>query len=290
MASLAIAALFLQPWQRPQEPSEAPPLSQQPPASLGLAAPEPAEQATEAERREATEKSPLPPGAAPAAQPTPGQGTGEILGQEPSPGCPELGLALTQFFTSLDSKPYIQAMALQDSCQQHFITLADKLLTNPPVVSRETDDLFTLLTNMAHFFRIIGKDNILLIKSILHRERDLIEDIGLELYAWLLKERCRDPQFPLQASLEQLYEYAGFFLNTMGGRSYLFRRDSRSRLLVSYYAILIVDRANQAGLNRHGINLVEPLPLLVNEIEATNQLIYKEQYLDRLYLLLESYQ
>ena len=87
-----------------------------------------------------------------------------------------------------------------------------------------------------------------------------------------------------------MYEYAGFFLNTMGGRSYLFRRDSRSRLLVNYYSILLIDLANEQGINRHGIDIVQAIPMLTQEIESSNQLIYKENYLDQLYGLLERYQ
>ena len=202
----------------------------------------------------------------------------------------EIAAELHRFFSALDNKPYIEAFDLQTSLQTHFIKLIDSLLDNPPTVSRETDDLYTLLTNMAHFFRIIGKDNILLIKSILDRERDVIEDVGLDLYTWITSANYSSEQFPLKAPLEKSYEYAGFFLNTMGGRSYLFRRDSRSRLLVNYYAILLVDKANAAGINRHGISIPEALPRLIDEIETSNQLVYKELYLDRLYQLLESYQ
>lgn len=204
--------------------------------------------------------------------------------------CENLAGKLHHFFSALDNKPYIKTVNLQTSLQTHFINLIDSLLDNPPTVSRETDDLYTLLTNMAHFFRIIGKDNILLLKSILDRERDVIEDIGLVLYNWITFADCSSDQFPLKAPLDKSYEYAGFFLNTMGGRSYLFRRDSRSRLLVNYYAVLIVDKANSAGINRHGISIPDTLPLLIDEIEASNQLVYKELYLDRLYQLLESYQ
>lgn len=212
--------------------------------------------------------------------------------QQPAntPQCEDIAAELHRFFSELDNKSYIKTFGLQTSLQIHFIKLIDSLLDNPPTVSRETDDLYTLLTNMAHFFRIIGKDNILLIKSILDRERDVIEDIGLTLYTWITSADCSSDLFSLKAPIDKSYEYAGFFLNTMGGRSYLFRRDSRSRLLVNYYAVLIVDMANTAGINRHGISIPEALPLLINEIETSNQLIYKELYLDRLYQLLESYQ
>lgn len=204
--------------------------------------------------------------------------------------CNKLAADLHLFFLELDHKPYFQAFNLTTTSQDYFISLVNKLLDNPPVVSRETDDLYTILTNMAHFFRILGKDNILMIKGILDREGDIIEDFGLSLYQWIMDGNCSDEVFPLKVSLEKIYEYAGFFLNTMGGRSYLFRRDSRSRLLVNYYAILIIDQVNKAELNRHGIHIPDFLPLLISEIEASNQLIYKELYLDQLYDLAETYQ
>lgn len=197
--------------------------------------------------------------------------------------CAVLAKSLHGFFQNVDQQDYVAPFSLNSSSQAHFIALANKLLANPPVVSREADDLYTILQNMAHFFRVIGKDNILLIKAILDRERDKIEDVAEELFLWVTAEGCREELLPFSPSLAEVYEYAGFFLNTMGGRSYLFRRDSRSRLLVNYYSILIVDRANRLGVNHHGIDISQPIPQLIEEIEASTQLVHKENYLDTLY-------
>ena len=204
--------------------------------------------------------------------------------------CTQLAAKLQGFFSHIDTKEYINPFELIEPSQSYFTSLAYRLLDNPPVVSRESDDLYTILKNMAHFFRVIGKDNILLMKTILDRERDKIEDVASELYQWTSISNCRNDQFQFTAPLPKVYEYAGFFLNTMGGRSYLFRRDSRSRLLVNYYSILIVENANEKGMNRHGIDISLFVPQLINEIESSNQLIYKENYLDQLYNLLEKYQ
>ena len=208
----------------------------------------------------------------------------------PQQKCDQLSEKLLPFFNHLDSEPYIKEFKLNQPSLQYFNELTTKLLANPPVVTRESDDLYTILTNMAHFFRIIGPRNILLMKGILDRERDKIEDVAAELYQWTIVGQCTGDTFQMNAPLDQVYEYAGFFLNTMGGRSYLFRRDSRSRLLVNYYAILIVDRAYKENMNRHGLDISEIIPRLIEEIEATNQLIYKEDYIDRLLDLQEKYQ
>ncbi len=204
--------------------------------------------------------------------------------------CNNLADQIHDFFTHIDSEDYIKQFELQEPSQTYFIALAYKLLKNPPVVSRESDDLYTILRNMAHFFRVIGKDNIILMKTILDRERDKIEDIAADLYQWTTWSSCSDDKLEFSPSLDEMYEYAGFFLNTMGGRSYLFRRDSRSRLLVNYYSVLLIERANKKGTNRHGIDITQVIPQLVQEIDSSNQLIYKENYIDSLYELLEKYQ
>ncbi|MEA2115936.1 MAG: hypothetical protein U9P36_11230 [Thermodesulfobacteriota bacterium] len=212
------------------------------------------------------------------------------LEMTPQQQCDQLAEKLLPFFDHLDGELYIKEFKLNQPILQYFNKLTTKLLANPPVVTRESDDLYTILTNMAHFFRVIGPKNILLMKGILDRERDKIEDIAAELYQWTIVDQCNNDTFQMNAPLDQVYEYAGFFLNTMGGRSYLFRRDSRSRLLVNYYAILIVNLANKENMNRHGLDVREIIPRLIEEIEATNQLIYKEDYIDRLLELQEKYQ
>ena len=205
----------------------------------------------------------------------------------PAGQCTVLAKKLHGFFQHLDQQDYLSRFPLNGPSQAHLIGLADKLLANPPVVAREADDLYTILQNTAHFFRVIGKENILLIKAILDREQVKIEDVAGDLFMWLTAEGCQEELLPFSPPLVKVYEYAGFFLNTLGGRSYLFRRDARTRLLVSYYAILIIDRANTLGINRHGIDISQPTRLLIPEIEASTQLVRKENYLDRLYQIQE---
>lgn len=260
-----------------------------------------------------TVQQPLPPATEPEAEESavaPPEPVTETVEEEPSspeepaaPGiveespedkrameCKILAEQIHGFFTHIDSEEYMKSFQLSEPSQAYFIDLANKLLKNPPVVARESDDLYTILKNMAHFFRVIGKDNIVLMKTILDRERDKIEDVMAELYQWTEWENCDNDTLQFSPSLEELYEYAGFFLNTMGGRSYLFRRDSRSRLLVNYYSVLIIERANTKGINRHGIDISQIIPQLVPEVEASNQLIYKENYIDSLFAIQEKYQ
>jgi hypothetical protein len=195
------------------------------------------------------------------------------------------------FFSHLDAQPYLQSFHLEKPSKIHFTELIENLLNHPPVISRETDDLFTVLKNTAHFYRVIGKDNIALIKTILDQEKPYVEDILAGAYALSQCPSCLQENFSLHFSTDSLYNYAAFFLNTMGGRLYLFRRDSVSRMTVSYYGILIIDKANLESNNRSGIQIKQAIDALIAEIENSGeQLRLKERYLDKLYELKEKYQ
>lgn len=90
--------------------------------------------------------------------------------------------------------------------------------------------------------------------------------------------------------LGSLYEYGGFFINTLGGQAYLFRRDSRLRLLVKYYAILIIDRADSNDMNRHGIDIRVAIEALIDEMAASQVLADQDEYLTKLAALQTKYQ
>ncbi|MBA3005232.1 MAG: hypothetical protein KKB91_04215 [Proteobacteria bacterium] len=199
---------------------------------------------------------------------------------------------INAFYQNIDQQEYIKAHHLSTPISIHITSLLQKILDNPPVVTRETDDLLTILKNSAHFFRILGKDNILLIKEILNQDKDKIEEV-MANYALILTEKpdSLGNDLSLKIPDNALYEYACFFLNTMGGKLYLARRDSLSRMLVSYYAIQIIHQANIEEKNKYGLQLQPAIDLLTSEIEISgNPLHYKEAYLDTLYDLKEKYQ
>ncbi|HSO08477.1 MAG TPA: hypothetical protein VLR45_00650 [Desulfoprunum sp.] len=204
--------------------------------------------------------------------------------------CSRESTKLEDFYTHLDQQPYIKSFKLPQPSRDHFAGLFQKLAAQPPIVSRETDDLYTILKNTAHLFRVIGKNNILLIKGILDQEKESYEDIVASLFRLTSQPDCLKNRLGLQIPESVYYDYSGFFLNTMGGRLYLFRRDSKSRMIVNYYAILVVDRANQNGTNSHGIDLRPAITSLISEIESGgSQLKLRETYLDQLYALKEKY-
>ena len=204
--------------------------------------------------------------------------------------CKKPAKQLDTFYKQLDKKPYMSTYKITEPSKIHFSKLIKKLLANPPQVTRESDDLYTILKNTAHFFRISGKDNILMMKGILDNEKDNLEQILSDYYLLVSNSSCNTSTYG-NVDKDALYEYACFFLNTMGGRLYLFRRDSLSRMVVTYYAILLVDEANIQNNNRHGIALRPVVDMLLSEIEMSGSSLKKsENYLEKLYDLKEKYQ
>ena len=203
----------------------------------------------------------------------------------------QAGEKINAFYSHLDAQPYLQSFHLEKPSNVHFTELIQKLLDNRPVITRETDDLLTVVKNTAHFFRVIGKDNITRLKTILDQEKPYLEDIFADYYALAESSDGLQKNFSLRVPPNALYEYAGFFLNTMGGRLYLFRRDPVTRMTVTYYGILIIDKANREANNRDGIQIKQAVDSLIADIEGGgNQLRLKERYLDKLYELKEKYQ
>lgn len=205
--------------------------------------------------------------------------------------CDSPVLQLHTFYKHLDSQAYMADYKLSASSEKHFTDLINKLLANPPQVTRESDDLYTILKNTAHFFRVSGKDNIIMLKGILDNEKGSLEQILADYYLLISRPECSITTYSSDIDKDALYEYACFFLNTMGGRLYLFRRDSLSRMVVTYYAILLVDQANLQNNNFHGIALKPAVDMLIAEMEAGGSTLKRsDTYLDKLYELKETYQ
>ncbi|WP_092221954.1 hypothetical protein [Desulforhopalus singaporensis] len=197
---------------------------------------------------------------------------------------------LNEFYHHLDRQPYMKEFNLPADSKIHFSRLIQQLIDHPPTVTRETDDLFTLLKNTAHFFRILGKENIVVLKGILDREKDSLETMLESFYALTSQPQLLRSEYSINLRSEPLYDYASFLINTMGGRLYLFRRDSSSRMAVTFYAILVIDRANDEGNSRHGIDLRPAISSLIEEMEnGGKRLKFRQEYLEKLYTLEEKY-
>lgn len=209
---------------------------------------------------------------------------------DPEDECAIISRQIKDFFTRLDQRDYIQKRRIVDGSKAYFGMLIDRLLANPPVVSGETADLLTILNNSVHLYRVLQRDDLLLFKDVLINEMADLENIMALFYRWsLIAADCPGVGINIHLPLPAMYEYAGFFLNTLGGRSYLFRRATRVRLLVKYYSVLILDQVNEAKLNHHGLDIRPAINSLLNEMPGTKALQKRDQYLAVLIELQDKY-
>jgi len=188
----------------------------------------------------------------------------------------DLKRELEEICRELDTKDYIKAHKLKEGTYAKFTQALEKLAYNPPVISGETKDLYTLLSNAAHFYRVEGKGNISLVKDILEQEHDRMEMLMSVVYEYLIKG---SQERKLMINIGQLYEYAGFFLETLAGKSYLYRRDSTTRTLTRYYCVLLLDMANKEKMNPYGIDIMPHLRLLKEDLHAHKGLEGTSAYL-----------
>jgi hypothetical protein len=198
------------------------------------------------------------------------------------PSCEDIKRNMDAFFNYLDKQAYTKSHEINESPLELFKHILIQLSETTPRVTGEMMELPTLMSNMAFFYRTLGKKRIDCIREILNNELDITESVFATFYQWAIScDHC--DEMPEECpSLEILYEYAGFFLNTLAGRNYLMRRNARQRLLTTYYSILILDKANDETINRYGIDIRPKIELLISEINNTRSLIYSKQYLEEL--------
>lgn len=219
-----------------------------------------------------------------AESPPPAQTTAK---KDLSP-CEMASADIDTFFKHLEKQEYIKAYELHEPIAVHLNKIFIKLLNNPPIVAGETNNLFTVLKNTAHFYRVLGPKDLSLLRDILKYENDDIEHLFNLFYSWSQLPHCEVNGLNLRLPLPKLYEHAAFFLNTLGGQSYLFRRDSRLRTLIRYYSILIIDRAIRKKENKYHITLPDRIKALIKDINAMDGLDNQEQYLNHLRNILNS--
>jgi hypothetical protein len=196
--------------------------------------------------------------------------------------CEELEDALRAFCRYLDAGETFRSQKTHRDSWALFTSILESLERRPPVMSAESYRPSVIVENSFYFFRLLGKEKIDIVREVIKFESDLAEPLMGIMYYWLMTGRRCDKLPSPTATLKVMYQYAGFFLNTLGGHSYLYRQDSRIRLLTIYYSILVIHEANMRELNEVGLDLRFFLPLIFQEIQSRNDLLYVEDYLQTL--------
>lgn len=201
--------------------------------------------------------------------------------------CTAIKQAIASFFNYLDNNGYSDRYKLKAGTYDYYKSTLLVLSRNPPKFSGESAEFLNLLRSMSHFSRIMGRTGTLIVKDVLENETDIMEP-AMALFYQLFQNRetCTvDGNIP---SLSNLYEYAYFFMNTLSGKSYLMRRNSKLRILVSYYSLMIVQAAEQKSMNLYGLDTRSQAELLLYDIDNHKGLMYKKTYIDHLERIIET--
>jgi len=194
----------------------------------------------------------------------------------------ELIKKVNNFFEYIDRRGYLPAAGLNMKASDYCRTLFARLEKNRPVLVGETKDLYALIKNITFFFRVLGEKDVKAVKIIVEKESEVMEKTAGMFFGWICEAENEGEGMPSQ---EMLYDYSAFFLNTIAGQAYLFRRGSKIRLLISYYSVLVLDKADRQDLNRLGIDVRPYILSLINELENYRLFVNGKDYLENLQML-----
>jgi hypothetical protein len=207
---------------------------------------------------------------------------GKLSEGKKQPSLTEVEGQIMSFFSYMDDQEYVQSYKFKEGTYRQYQIAIKKLSSKLPIVTGEMSSLYDIVRNVAHFYRVMGKKRVLLIKQMLQNEFEVIEAAMRTFYLWFTTDDKGQSRLQGRPSMENMYEYAGYILNTLGGRSYLLRRDPKVRTLTAYYCILILDKSNDEELNSKGIDIRPYIGSLLMEIENQTGLIHQKEYLTKL--------
>jgi hypothetical protein len=189
---------------------------------------------------------------------------------------------LKDFFEYLDKKPYVRQIDPKIDTHQWFKKIMTRILSNLPVPAGENLDPLTMANHIFYFFRNLEPKEMRLVRDVMENEGSTLEANMDLFFRWLsLGDRCPDGG-GFRPSPDALYSYAGFFLNTIGGRAYLFRNSPGVRWLVTYYSLLVVHDADKRGKNTYGIDIAPYLKALTREMSYQGDFLFQKEYTKRL--------
>jgi hypothetical protein len=211
--------------------------------------------------------------------------SGEITQAKPLDAkeyCLQIEADVQDFFKYLNKQSYVRHLEEGSDTYGEFKQLLKKLSSNLPIPGGEGVHPMVMEKNIYHLFRVLSRSDIRLIKEVISNEAETLE-LNLEMfYRYLtLENQCPDPE-GIRPSFDALYHYAGFFLDTIGGRAYLSRRPMGLRILLTYYSLLIIHEADKRGKNTYGIDILPYVGPLIEEINLYPDFKLKKAYLQKL--------
>lgn len=203
-----------------------------------------------------------------------------------STDCESVNAKILNLFSLIDQRNYVKGHQLEKGTYAFFKDIVTKLSNKKPVPGEEFEPE-DILKNAYHFYRTISKNNIILIKTIIEKENNIVEQTLHDFYQQHML--CDDNQ-NLLPPFVVLYEYAHFFWKTLGGKAYLFRLDSKNRILMLYYSTLIIHEANIREINKYGLDINPLIHMLENDLKSYSKVFILDGYLSEIKKIKEFYE
>lgn len=199
---------------------------------------------------------------------------------EPS-DCRAVEAELGRLCRVLDSREYVREAGVPGGVCALLSTVAEALAARPPALSSELLSYESILSNVFHLFRTVGRPRLRLLRRAIAEEGPLAEPFSLALYRWAAsRQHCaRSGRTPITD--EAMAGYSAFLFQTLGGQAYLRRRSPRVEALTSFYALRILDRSDAAGHNPWGLD-ARPEIARARALIAGQPLVFRERYLEAL--------
>lgn len=198
------------------------------------------------------------------------------------PGFNDIERQIIAFFAYLDQRPYVQSYEFAGGSYLQYQIAINNLSSTLPIVVGEMQSLYSMVRNIAHFYRVMGKHRVFVTRQVLQNESEIIESVMKTFFQWYTMNSGGQVSLAGRPSPEIMYEYAGYILNTLGGRSYLLRRNPKVRALTTYYCVLALDQANAEELNSKGIDIRPYIKSSLLEVKNQIGLIYQNEYITKL--------
>ena len=202
--------------------------------------------------------------------------------------CKKMEEYVVDYFKYLDENAKTDTDGKRVDSFDYFKRILKDLDKRPPIPAGEGSSPTVMIANIFYFSRALDKKDIAFIRDMIGSDKDTME-INMDMvFRWLmLDNHCPDSN-GFRPSYDGLYKYAGFFLNTTGGRAYMFRRSTAIRLLTTYYSLLIIHKADRHGLNQYGIDILPFIKTAKQEMALYPNFQFQEEYLNNL-LMMEKY-
>ena len=117
--------------------------------------------------------------------------------------CAKVEAQMNSFFNYLDSRTYLSNREIEGGSAGFTRKCAALLMANPPINIAEMKEMLRLVKNVTHFYRVLGKDRLVLIKDILASEDRVLEPAMAVFYARLVE--CAQPGCRLFTSERSRY-------------------------------------------------------------------------------------